>query len=347
MRHGDISAGVPQTRATARAFCRALTITPTRGGQRNDATLTPVAPNTTGSGSFAFRADHGDLVLVAHRAESRRSCRRGDHGTHPRPLPSTAIFIGLTLSPTQLANLNASLSSTGRASVAVAETVDRVKVRQLLLAWMTSTSTCTRRRSRTARSREHSPASGPFLCGRRPARDRARRPARDGAGCVRDQHRRSARDAHPVRVLGHELASPSTTTTTVNAASTVDPSSRRSARKNPSASGGKYDAPRFWRRWVSCSSGSAPGRRLQARARAAARGTPPPLRPASTRAAARSRAAPGARAGRSPRRSRAACRQARRSSHRRRQERGASHRRACPGPARARAVEARRSRVRA
>ena len=134
MRHGDISAGVPQTRATARAFCRALTITPTRGGQRNDATLTPVAPNTTGSGSFAFRAAQGretlcwSLTVQSLAAAAGAVTMAHIHG----PLPSTAIFIGLTLSPTQLANLNASLSSTGRASVSGCETVDRVKVRQLL-----------------------------------------------------------------------------------------------------------------------------------------------------------------------------------------------------------------------
>jgi CHRD domain len=134
MRHGDISAGVPQTRAAARAFCRALTITPTRGGQRNDATLTPVAPNTTGSGSFTFRAAQGRETLcwsltVQNLAPAAGAVTMAHiHG----PLPSTAIFIGLTLSPTQLANLNASLSSTGRASVSGCETVDRAKVRQLL-----------------------------------------------------------------------------------------------------------------------------------------------------------------------------------------------------------------------
>lgn len=134
MRHGDVSAGVPQTRAAARAFCRALTITPTRGGQRNDATLTPVAPNTTGGGSFTFRAAQGRETLcwsltVQNLAASAGAVTMAHiHG----PLPSTAIFIGFTLSPTQLASLNASLSSTGRASVSGCETVDRAKVRQLL-----------------------------------------------------------------------------------------------------------------------------------------------------------------------------------------------------------------------
>ena len=134
MRHGDNSAGVPQTRATARAFCRAQTITPTRGGQRNDATLTPVAPNTTGGGSFTFRAAQGRETLCWSLTVQNLAAAAGPvtmahiHG----PLPSTAIFIGLTLSPTQLANLNASLSSTGRASVSGCETVDRAKVRQVL-----------------------------------------------------------------------------------------------------------------------------------------------------------------------------------------------------------------------
>jgi CHRD domain len=134
MCHGDISAGVPQTRAAARAFCRAQTITPTRGGRRVDATLTPVAPNTTGSGSFTFRAAQGRETLCWSLTVENLAASAGTvtmahiHG----PLPSTAIFIGLTLSPTQLANLNASLSSTGRASVSGCETVDRAKVRQLL-----------------------------------------------------------------------------------------------------------------------------------------------------------------------------------------------------------------------
>lgn len=134
MRHGDISAGVPQTRTAARAFCRAQTITPTSGGRRTGTTLTPVAPNTSGGGSFAFRAAQGRETLcwsltVQNLAASAGAVTMAHiHG----PLPSTAIFIGLTLSPTQLANLNASLTSTGRATVSGCETVERAKVRQLL-----------------------------------------------------------------------------------------------------------------------------------------------------------------------------------------------------------------------
>jgi hypothetical protein len=135
LRHGDLSAGVPQTRAGARAFCRGQTITPTRGGQRADATLTPV-PGTavTGGGSFTLRAAPGRATLcwtltIQNLAPSAGAVTTAHiHG----PLPSTAIFIGLTLSPTQLANLNASLASTGRATVTGCETADRTKVRQLL-----------------------------------------------------------------------------------------------------------------------------------------------------------------------------------------------------------------------
>lgn len=134
LRHGDISAGVPQTRTAARAFCKAQTITPTSGGQRSDATLTPVAPNTSGSGSFVFRAAQGRETVCWRLTIENLAASAGAvtmahiHG----PLPSSAIFIGLTLSPTQLANLNASLSSTGRATVSGCETVERAKVRQLL-----------------------------------------------------------------------------------------------------------------------------------------------------------------------------------------------------------------------
>lgn len=134
LRHGDISAGVPQTRAGARTFCKAQTITPTRGGRRTDATLTPVAPNTTGGGSFTFRAAQGRETLCWTLTVQNLAAAAGAvtmahiHG----PLPSTAIFIGLTLSPTQLTSLNASLASTGRATVSGCETVERAKVRQLL-----------------------------------------------------------------------------------------------------------------------------------------------------------------------------------------------------------------------
>jgi hypothetical protein len=135
MRHGDISAGVPQSRAGAKAFCRTLTITPTRGGRRVDATLTPVAgTGVTGGGSFTVRAVPGRetvcwTLTISNLAPSAGPVTMAHiHG----PRPSTAIFIGLTLSPTQLASLNASLSSTGRATVSGCETADRAKVRQLL-----------------------------------------------------------------------------------------------------------------------------------------------------------------------------------------------------------------------
>jgi hypothetical protein len=134
LRHGDISAGVPQSRATARTFCSAQTITPTSGGRRTQTTLTPVAPNTAGGGSFTFRAAQGRETLcwtltIQNLPSSAGAVTMAHiHG----PLPSTAIFIGLTLSPTQLANLNASLTSTGRGTVTGCETVDRAKIRQLL-----------------------------------------------------------------------------------------------------------------------------------------------------------------------------------------------------------------------
>ena len=133
-RHGDVVTGVPQTRAAARAFCRGLTITPTSGGRRFDATLTPVSTALTGGGTFTFRAAQGRETLCWSLTISTLASTAGTvnaahiHG----PRPSTDIFIPFTSTPAQLTALNASLAAGQAATVTGCETVDRVKVRQLL-----------------------------------------------------------------------------------------------------------------------------------------------------------------------------------------------------------------------
>jgi CHRD domain len=134
VRHGDIVAGVPQTRAAARAFCRGLAITPTRGGRRFDATLAPVSAALTGSGNFTFRAAQGRETLCWRLTIQSLASSAGPvtaahiHG----PRPSTDIFIPITLTAAQLTALNASLASGQTATTTGCETVDRAKVRQLL-----------------------------------------------------------------------------------------------------------------------------------------------------------------------------------------------------------------------
>jgi CHRD domain len=134
VRHGDIVAGVPQTRAAARAFCRGLAITPTRGGRRFDATLAPVSAALTGSGTFTFRAAQGRETLCWRLTIQSLASSAGPvtaahiHG----PRPSTDIFIPITLTAAQLTALNASLASGQPATTTGCETVDRAKVRQLL-----------------------------------------------------------------------------------------------------------------------------------------------------------------------------------------------------------------------
>lgn len=134
VRHGDVVAGVPQTRTTARSFCRGLTITPTRGGRRFDATLAPVSAALTGTGSFVFRAAQGRETLcwtltIQSLASSAGTVTAAHiHG----PRPSTDIFIPITLSATQLSALNTSLAAGQTATASGCETVDRAKVRQLL-----------------------------------------------------------------------------------------------------------------------------------------------------------------------------------------------------------------------
>lgn len=134
LRHGDISANVPQTRVGARAHCRGLTITPTRGGQRLDATLAPVSPSVTGSGTFTFRAAQGrSTVCWTLRIQSLATSAGPVTMAHIHgPRPSTDIFIGLTLSPAQLSAINASLAAGQTGTASGCETVERAKVRQLL-----------------------------------------------------------------------------------------------------------------------------------------------------------------------------------------------------------------------
>jgi len=134
VRHGDIVAGVPQTRVAARAFCRGLTITPTSGGRRVDTTLAPVSAALTGSGTFTFRAAQGRETLCWRLTIQTLAASAGAvtaahiHG----PLPSTDIFIPITLTAAQLSALNASLTAGQPATTTGCETVDRAKVRQVL-----------------------------------------------------------------------------------------------------------------------------------------------------------------------------------------------------------------------
>ena len=134
VRHGDIVAGVPQTRTTARAFCRGLTITPTQGGRRFDATLAPVSSALTGSGTFTFRAAQGRETLCWRLTIQTLAASAGPvtaahiHG----PRPSTDIFIPITLSATQLSAMNTSLAAGQAATATGCESVELAKVRQLL-----------------------------------------------------------------------------------------------------------------------------------------------------------------------------------------------------------------------
>jgi hypothetical protein len=134
VRHGDVTAGVPQARATARVFCRGLTITPTQGGRRFDATLAPVSSALTGSGTFTFRAAQGRETLCWRLTIQTLASSAGAvtaahiHG----PRPSTDIFIPITLSAAQLTAMNTSLAAGQTATASGCESVDRAKVRQLL-----------------------------------------------------------------------------------------------------------------------------------------------------------------------------------------------------------------------
>ena len=134
IRHGDVTAGVPQTRATARAFCRGLTITPTAGGRRVDATLAPVSAALTGSGTFTFRAAQGRETLCWRLTiQTLASSAGAVNAAHIHgPLPGTSIFIPFTLTAAQLTALNTSLAAGQTATASGCETVDRAKVRQLL-----------------------------------------------------------------------------------------------------------------------------------------------------------------------------------------------------------------------
>ena len=134
MRHGDTVAGVPQTRVAARSFCRALTITPTSGGRRFDATLAPVSTALTGAGTFTFRAAQGRETLCWRLTIQNLAASAGPvtaahiHG----PRPSTDIFIPITLTAAQLTAMNTSLAAGQTATASGCEDVDRAKVRQLL-----------------------------------------------------------------------------------------------------------------------------------------------------------------------------------------------------------------------
>jgi hypothetical protein len=140
MRHGDQPVpGAMQNRAAAKAYCGSLPlVTPTRGGRKLDAQLTPTGGNTVGSGSVIVRAKPFQQrvcwllrinLTTAQLATTGPVTAAHIHG----PLPSTAIFVGFTLSPTTLATLNASLAARGRATVSGCETnVDRAKIEQIL-----------------------------------------------------------------------------------------------------------------------------------------------------------------------------------------------------------------------
>jgi CHRD domain len=140
MRHGDqpVPAAM-QSRAAAKAYCGSLPlVTPTRGGRKLDADLRPTGGNTVGSGKVIVRAKPFQQrvcwlmrinLTAAQLATTGPVTAAHIHG----PLPSTAIFVGFTLSPTTLATLNASLASKGRATVSGCETnVDRAMIDQIL-----------------------------------------------------------------------------------------------------------------------------------------------------------------------------------------------------------------------
>jgi CHRD domain len=140
MRHGDqpVPAAM-QNRAAAKSFCGSLPlVTPTRGGRKLDAELRPSGGNTVGSGDVIVRAkpfQQRVCWLLRLRLTTTQLATTGlvtaahIHG----PLPSTAIFVGFTLSPTTLATLNASLAARGRATVSGCEmNVESAKIAQIL-----------------------------------------------------------------------------------------------------------------------------------------------------------------------------------------------------------------------
>jgi CHRD domain len=140
LRHGDqaVPAGM-QSRAAAKAYCASLPlVTPTRGGRKLEAELKPSGGNTLGSGEVTVRAKPFQQRVCWLLRVNLSATQLGTTGlvtaAHIHgPLPSTAIFVGFTLSPTTLATLNASLAARGRATVSGCETnVDRAKIDQLL-----------------------------------------------------------------------------------------------------------------------------------------------------------------------------------------------------------------------
>jgi hypothetical protein len=140
MRHGDqaVPAGM-QNRTEAKAFCASLPlITPTRGGRKLDATLMPTGGNTVGSGDVIVRMKPFQQRVCWRLRLNLTSAQLATTGpviaAHIHgPLPSTAIFVGFTLTPSTLTSLNANLASRGRATVSGCEmNVDRAKIEQIL-----------------------------------------------------------------------------------------------------------------------------------------------------------------------------------------------------------------------
>ena len=140
LRHGDqpVPTGM-QSRAAAKAYCASLPlVTPTRGGRKLDAELRPTGGNTVGSGEVTVRAKPFQQrvcwllrinLTAAQLATTGPVTAAHIHG----PLPSTAIFVGFTLSPTTLATLNASLAARGRATASGCEmNVESAKIDQIL-----------------------------------------------------------------------------------------------------------------------------------------------------------------------------------------------------------------------
>jgi CHRD domain len=140
LRHGDVVVpAASQNRAAARAFCRSLPlVTPLRGGQKLDATLTPVAPNTLGSGTAIVRASVTQqrlcwtlrFTMTAKQIEAIGPITAAHiHG----PRPATDIVVPFTLSSKTLMELNEVLASGATARARDCQTnVAKATIRAIL-----------------------------------------------------------------------------------------------------------------------------------------------------------------------------------------------------------------------
>ena len=140
MRHGDLPVPMAsQNRAAAKAYCSSLPlVTPARGGKMLDATLAPAGGNSGGSGTVTIRASVGQQrvcwTLTVNLTQTQLAATGNVMAAHIHgPTPATTVFQGFTLTTAQLSALNASLASTGTATVSGCETnVPKAKIQQLL-----------------------------------------------------------------------------------------------------------------------------------------------------------------------------------------------------------------------